>query len=212
MNTDFDKLKGHTFGSLVFIRKLPQDECIVKDKFRTVVELLCVCGMKTIADWNNVKNGKTKSCGCLRTPYKYGKDKMQLYKVWTGLKQRCYNPKNSAFKWYGARGVSMCDEWRYDYNKFFEWSMSNGWEKGLDIDKDIKGDGMMYSPENCSFVSHKVNMEAVRWNKVSKELAQEIKSSPKSARQLAKEFELSRNTVNKIRGNKYFKDDKVQNK
>lgn len=66
---------------------------------------------------------------------------------------RCYNKNHKTYKHYGGRGVKVCDEWRNDYQKFLDWSLANGWAKGLQLDKDIKGNGLLYSPETCSWVT-----------------------------------------------------------
>lgn len=58
---------------------------------------------------------------------------------------------------YGAKGVTVCEDWIENINSFCEWAINNGWRKGLQLDKDIKGTGMLYSPEFCCFVTPKVN-------------------------------------------------------
>lgn len=73
---------------------------------------------------------------------------------------RCYNPKNEKYKFYGEIGIKVCDEWRSNYNKFLEWSLTNGWKPGLQIDKDIVGDSKLYSPETCKWVTRKENQRA----------------------------------------------------
>lgn len=84
--------------------------------------------------------------------------KHPLYSVWAGIYSRCYISTHEAFKYYGARGVKMCDEWLNNPSSFIEWANTNGWERGLDIDKDIKGNGLLYSPDTCSIVTHQINI------------------------------------------------------
>lgn len=62
------------------------------------------------------------------------------------MKQRCYNPKASNYRYYGGRGITICDEWQ-KYEPFHEWAMGNGYEEGLSIDR-IDNDGN-YEPSNC---------------------------------------------------------------
>lgn len=67
---------------------------------------------------------------------------------------RCYNPKNSHFKFYGGSGIGICREWRKDRRKFYEWALANGYEpnKGLSIDRiDVRKN---YTPKNCRFIPH----------------------------------------------------------
>lgn len=60
-------------------------------------------------------------------------------------------------KLWGGRGVSVCEEWRNDYNSFLKWAKENGWAKGLELDKDIKGDGLLYSAETCVWTTRLEN-------------------------------------------------------
>lgn len=93
---------------------------------------------------------------------KHGIKRHPLYAVWDSMKARCYNKKNKDYKNYGARGVRICEEWRIDFLSFCNWAIENGWEKGLQIDKDMKGDGLLYSPKTCSIVTPKQNYNATR--------------------------------------------------
>jgi hypothetical protein len=70
---------------------------------------------------------------------------------------RCNNLKN---KDYGGKGVRVFSGWVENRNSFFDWAIANGWKEGLQIDKDIKGDGLLYSPDTCIFVTPKVNSRA----------------------------------------------------
>ena len=71
---------------------------------------------------------------------------------------RCYNDKNQAYGSYGAKGVIVCDEWRNDYYLFEKWALSNGYVRGLELDKDIKGNSKLYSPQTCLWVSKRKNI------------------------------------------------------
>lgn len=104
---------------------------------------------------------------------KHGNTRHPLYAVWCNMKNRCYNKKVKQYENYGGRGVIVCVEWVDDFNSFFQWAVSNGWEKGLELDKDIKGDGLSYSPSTCCFVTSKINSNNRRSNKIIKHNGEE---------------------------------------
>ena len=61
------------------------------------------------------------------------------------MKQRCYNPKNQHYKWYGAKGITLCEEWMGEdgVSRFMEWALNNGYEEHLSIDRlDSAGDSV----------------------------------------------------------------------
>lgn len=80
--------------------------------------------------------------------------KVRLYRVWHGMRMRCHNKDTPSYKWYGAHGICVCEQWR-DYRVFAKWARENGYSDDLQIDRiDTHGD---YSPENCRFVTPRVN-------------------------------------------------------
>ena len=86
--------------------------------------------------------------------------------VHNSMMSRCYNPKVHSFARYGAIGVTVCDEWK-DYQTFKKWGLANGWEKGLQLDKDklsVSKPGKIYSPEFCCFLTSKENNRNKRNN------------------------------------------------
>ena len=82
---------------------------------------------------------------------KHGLTNHPLYDVWGSMKRRCYNQKERAYKWYGAKGITICDEWVNDFVAFYNWCISNGWQRGLSIDREKNELG--YSPSNCRFIT-----------------------------------------------------------
>ena len=90
------------------------------------------------------------------------KTDLPAYHVWRGLKSRCNNPKDQAYKNYGGRGVTVCDEWQNNVIAFSNWSLANGYQKGLTLDRiDTNG---KYSPDNCRYVSMKDQQRNKRSN------------------------------------------------
>jgi len=71
---------------------------------------------------------------------------------------RCYSPNHRNFKNYGFKGIIVCEQWKIDRVKFFEWALSNGYKQGLTIDRIDHNFG--YNPDNCRFVSMAENIQA----------------------------------------------------
>lgn len=158
------------FGSLTAIKKLYSDK-----NHQAYWEFLCVCGNKHTARLSTVKyehkrknNKELPSCGCkeleLKTIHGYRSinNTHPLYKVWHSIKDRCYNQNSPNYEYYGYKGVTLCDEWLNDPNSFIDWCMSNGYVKGLVLDKDILCDSLgiypkIYSPKTCQFIDGKKN-------------------------------------------------------
>lgn len=77
----------------------------------------------------------------------FGSTKNRLYRIWTNMKSRCYNPKASRYEHYGGKGVTVCPEWLNDFQAFYDWAMSHGYSDELSIDRiDVNGN---YEPGNC---------------------------------------------------------------
>lgn len=127
----------------------------------------CECGVEREYVYGYIKNGYVKSCGCQRTDSnrsghntQHGLTKHPLHQVWTSMKDRCNCVTDSAYPNYGGSGVVICEEWN-EFQAFYDWAMSNGYKKGLQLDKDKLSPfqtGIMYSPEFCCFITRKENM------------------------------------------------------
>jgi hypothetical protein len=76
------------------------------------------------------------------------------------MKNRCYNSSRPDFKFYGGRGITICDDWLEDFKKFYDWSMQNGYSDDLTTDRINSNKG--YSPENCRWVTMKVQRKNQR--------------------------------------------------
>ena len=125
----------------------------------------CDCGKQFAVVGSSLRKGTTRSCGCLRDEIvskkqsTHRKTKTRLYNVWTHILQRCYNPNHTAYKRYGGRGITVCDEWRYSFQTFHDWAVANGYDENAPRGKctiDRIDNDKGYSPDNCRFVDMKV--------------------------------------------------------
>jgi hypothetical protein len=96
------------------------------------------------------------SCGCLRKAGSHRTHNLsdtRLYRIWGNIKSRCYNTNIRQYKDYGARGITVCNEWLNSFEVFYEWAMANGYSEELTIDRiDVNGN---YEPSNCRWITMK---------------------------------------------------------
>lgn len=118
-----------------------------------LAECICDCGNRVTVYICDLKSSHTRSCGCTRVSptYIHGMTGTRLHNIWKGMKSRCYNPNDTGYRFYGGKGVKICDEWLSDFMNFYNWSMNNGYTDELSIDRiNPKGD---YCPENCRWIT-----------------------------------------------------------
>jgi len=107
----FIDLSGKRFGRLVAIEMTESGAHWNKWKCK------CDCGEATIVFGGNLRRGNTLSCGCLqkerasKASLKHGMGKTNIYRVWSMMKDRCFNPRSHAYKNYGGRGITVCQRW-----------------------------------------------------------------------------------------------------
>lgn len=121
---------------------------------------------------------------------KHGLIHHPIYHAWHHMKSRCNCPTNPAYKNYGGRGIKICSEWNDAVVPFYEWSMANGWEPGLTIDRiDVNGN---YCPENCRWTDYKTQARNKRNNRILV-----YKGEAKTVAEWCEELNLPRSAVEK---------------
>lgn len=153
-------LTGQCFGRLTVVERAGSNK-----RGHAMWKCRCDCGNEVIVVGYSLTGGKSKSCGCSHhnkivggRNRKHGLRYTRLYGVWFGMKARCYNPHYNEYQRYGGRGITICDEWREDFQAFHDWAMANGYDETAPygqctIDRIDNDKG--YSPDNCRWVDLK---------------------------------------------------------
>lgn len=143
-------MDGKVFGRLLVV-------CYAGNKLREASWLcLCSCGEYKIVTGHALRCGATSSCGCIQREKPNGRfhglTETPEHNTWLAAKQRCYNENNNRFKYYGPRGITMCDEWKDSFGAFIaHMGPRPSSEHSLDR---INNDGN-YEPGNCRWATRK---------------------------------------------------------
>ena len=141
---------------------------------RRAIAICKVCKQEYQVDPNKLKY--RKNCGCIKHGKRvcpYTKSHPRLMNSYQHMKSRCYNRNNKDYYNYGARGITVCNEWKESPDKFCEWSFNNGYSDDLTIDR-INSNGN-YEPNNCRWVDSKTQSRNTRRNVLTMDLANQIR-------------------------------------
>jgi len=160
---------GQKFGRLTVI------EFAGLDKNRASTwKCRCDCGTERVFRGDRLRYGKTSSCGCLkkeldaqwgRDNTKHGMCYSRIYHTWQAMRTRCKwtGSARDRINYYG-RGIRVCDDWNSSFESFRDWSLSNGYQDDLSIDR-INNDGN-YEPSNCRWATCKEQQSNTSYNRM----------------------------------------------
>jgi hypothetical protein len=150
-------------------------------------EFKCSCGNVVHRLAGNVFYGHTNSCGCLKKEKTieknttHGKTKTREYKIWVFMLQRCYNPATNSYKYYGAKGVTVCDRWKRGFVFFLEdmGEAPNGTSLER-VDRTVN-----YCKENCVWAD-----DITQANNKSNNVVVEFKGKSMTLKQWSREVKI----------------------
>jgi|GEM_PF-1346901 len=133
------------------------------------VECRCICGRIRFYNQRSIDYFNRISCGCKKkglnsavaTHLGTG---TRLFSIFNNMRQRCYNKNSYGYKWYGERGITVCDEWNYNFYNFKLWALNNGYSEDLTLDRINANDN--YEPENCKWSTAKEQSNNRRNNRI----------------------------------------------
>lgn len=151
----FGRLKVIAFADLGGRRKMPRWLCE------------CDCSNRVIVTAEHLRDGITRSCGCLRKDIQksikvtHGKSGSRVYEAWLGMRRRCNNPSDQAFHHYGGRGIRICERWKSFANFYADMGDPPTQKHSIDRFPDNNGN---YEPGNCRWATQKQQMANQRRN------------------------------------------------
>lgn len=179
---------GNVYGRLTVL------ECAESDKrSKKLWSCICECGANSIVSGSNLRNGHTKSCGCLSVELSdkrlttHGMTGTRIYEIWSRMIGRCLNTNNQDFHNYGGRGITICPEWVVSFEQFYA-DMGNCPE-GFSLDRKDNENG--YFKDNCRWATkaeQAQNRRSSTMNEVAVKVIRYLHGQGRSINDLAKAY------------------------
>ena len=156
------ELIGQVFGRLTVLAREPNDR-FGKTRWRCQ----CTCGKETVTRANTLLKGETRSCGCLHVETArvnnrtHGQRRTREYGIWCAMKSRCLTSTDKHYRWYGARGITICRPWQDSFEQF----MADMGPRPPGMTLDRRDNEGHYTPENCHWATRTYQMRNTRRNR-----------------------------------------------
>ena len=211
-------LVGERYSRLVVVK-------MEKSRKGSMAMCACDCGATSCVLTYNLRNGNTKSCGCLAREVASARGRLTAplmgelntthghtrghrnsptYASWSDAKKRCHSPQNHRFADYGGRGIQMCARWRDSFDNFLADMGHRPPRMTLDRVR-VNGN---YEPGNCRWATHDEQAQNQRTNVATPEIVRAIRERRQhgvSAESLAVQYGMSRSNVDMIAGRRSWK-------
>ncbi|MFH1933316.1 MAG: hypothetical protein ABIN18_17205 [Pseudomonadota bacterium] len=189
-------LTGKRFGRLLVIERADNNKW-----GHTQWKCRCDCGEIAVVSMGSLRNGRTKSCGCLQKEkvrecvVTHNMARMPIYRIWQDMKNRCMNPNCKGYDYYGGRGIKVCERWM-DFNNFYADLGDRPEGKSIERIKNNLG----YFPLNVCWASPEQQNQNQRTTKLTPKKVRQIRflGKTKTQRAIAKIFGVGSTAIHKV--------------
>ena len=152
----------------------------------------CECGWETDMQLRHIKRAKIcvhKTLGDVYINTDIIWQNKRIGNIFSGMKRRCYNQNDENYRWYGAKGIKICDEWMNNPKAFELWSIENGYNDNLTIDRE--NEEKDYCPENCRWITSNDNSKYKSTTHII-----DVNGEKHTGREWADRLKISTNVIN----------------